>query len=184
MMSDRRSKWIECGMFGHPWGIKGQVTAFWMSGACPVEVGRGEVYTRETGGDYVPYVVLASRFHNSRSVVSISGIKNPNEAKALTNKKIYVPENSLPKLKKNEYYCYQILGLDVVLKNGKKLGKVVHIFPTGSNDVYEVKPHLEGRGTRDAGRETILIPAIRSVVKEIDVENGKMIIEPMEGMLS
>ncbi len=145
-----------------------------MSGACPVEVGRGEVYTLETGGGYVPHVVLSSRHHNGRFVVSIAGVEDPNEAKTLTNKKIYVPEDCLPKLKKNEYYSYQILGLDVFLKDGKKIGKIVHIFSTGSNDVYEIKPP---KG------ETILIPAIASVIKEIDVEKGRMIIEPMEGML-
>lgn len=174
-MSCRRSKWIECGKFGRPWGIKGQISVFWTGGACPVEVGRGEVYTLETGGDYVPYVVLSSRLHNGRSVVAISGVANPEEAKSFTNKKIYLPQDALPKLKENEYYGHQILGLDVFLKNGEKIGQIVHIFSTGSNDVYEVAPP---KG------ETILIPALKSVVKEIDVEKGTMVIEPMEGMLS
>jgi len=170
----RPSKWVECGVFGRPWGIKGQFVVFWESGACPVEVGRGEVWTREPGGGHVPHLVLASRFHNGRSVVSLEGVTNPNEAKLFTNKKIYLPEDVLPKLAKNEYYCYQILGLDVETTSGKKIGKVVKIFSTGSNDVYEVKPP---KG------ETILIPAIKSVVIEVDIEKGKLVIEPMKGML-
>lgn len=167
-----KGNWIECGRIGRPWGIKGQVNVFWNSGACPVGV--GWVYTHEPDGGYVPHVVLSSRLHNGRSVVALEGITNPNDAKRLTNKKIYVPEESLPQLNKNEYYCYQILELDVETTSGKKIGKVVKIFSTGSNDIYEVKPP---KG------ETILIPAIKSVIKKVDIEKNTMIIEPLEGML-
>lgn len=173
-MSDGRHKWVECGKFGRPWGLKGQITVFWTGGACPVKAGRGEVFTRDLNGDYVPHVVLAAREQGSRSVVSLEDVSDPNEAKTLTNKTVYVPEEVLPKLKKNEYYCYQILGLKVETAAGKYVGEIVKIFPTGSNDVYEVKPP---KGP------TILIPAIKDVIVKIDIENGKMIIEPMEGML-
>ena len=173
-MNARPKNWVLCGKFGRPWGVKGQILVFWNSGTCPVEVGRGAVYTRKTGGDYVPHVVLASREHNHRSVVSISGVTNPSEAKKFTNEKIYLPEDILPALKKDEYYSYQILGLEVFTTAGKRIGEIVKIFSTGSNDVYEVKPP---KG------ETVLIPAVKHVIMSIDLENGKMIIRLMEGML-
>lgn len=168
-------RWIECGKFGRPWGIKGQIAVFWTSGACPVEVGRGEVWTREPGSDYVPHLVLSSRSHNGRSVVSLEGIANPDEAKLFTNKNIYIPEEALRELAKGEYYCYQILGLDVETTAGRKIGKIVKIFSTGSNDVYEVKP---------PNGETVLIPAIKDVIVSIDLDKKLMTIEPMEGMFS
>ena len=166
--------WIECGKIGRPWGIKGQIVVFWMSGACPVEVGRGVVYTRGTDGDYVPHLVLASRENQNRSIVTLEGLKNPNDASALTHELLYIPEGELQSLSKGEFYCYQILGLKVETDGGKHLGEIVNIIPTGSNDVYEVKP-LKG--------PTILIPAIKSVIVKVDIENKKMIVRPMEGML-
>lgn len=141
---------------------------------CPVEFGRGEIYTREPNGEHVPLVVLSARQKGDRSIVSLAGVTDPNEAKKLTHKKIYIPKDSLPKLKKGEYYSYQLIGLDVVTEDGRAVGKVVKIFSTGSNDVYEVKP---------PNGDTILIPAVKHVVIEIDIENGKMVIRPMEGML-
>lgn len=141
---------------------------------CPVEFGRGEIYTREPNGEHVPLVVLSARQKGTRSIVTLSGITDPNEAKKLTHKKIYIRQSVLPELKKGEYYSYQIMGLDVVTVDGREIGKVVKIFSTGSNDVYEVKP---------PNGETILIPAIKHVVLEIDLEKGRMVIEPMEGML-
>ena len=141
---------------------------------CPVEFGRGEIYTREPNGEHVPLVVLSARQKGTRSIVSLSGITDPNDAKKLTHKRIYIPQDALPELKKGEYYSYQIMGLDVVTVDGREIGKVVKIFSTGSNDVYGVKPP---KG------DTILIPAVKHVVVSIDIENGKMVIEPMEGML-
>jgi len=167
-------KWIECGRVGRPWGIKGYLTVDWMSGACPVEAGRGEVFTRDADGQYVPHLVLSSRQKGHRFVVSFRGLQNPKDASVLTNKKLYIPEDALPNLSRGEFYCYQILGLQVITEDGKVVGEVVKIFSAGSNDIYEVKPK-EG--------QTILIPAINSVIVSIDIEKGRIIIRPMEGML-
>ena len=72
-----------------------------------------------------------------------------------------------------EYFWYELIGLDVYLVSGEYIGKIENILPTGSNDVYIV-----GKEEKE-----YLIPAIEDVVKEIDIERKKMIIEPLEGLL-
>jgi 16S rRNA processing protein RimM len=169
-------KWIECGLVGRPFGVKGQVSIFWKSGMCPVEVGRGRIYTRDADGGYIPHVVLAARQKGKRCIVTLDGVKDPDEAAKLRHEKVYVSADELPPAEENEFYCYQIVGLKVETEEGELIGKVVNVFPTGSNDVYEVE-------RRSKKKETVLLPAIDSVIISIDVKKGKMIVRPMKGML-
>ena len=169
-------KWIECGRVGRPWGVKGQVSVFWTSGMCPVEVGRGKVYTRQPDGGYIPHVILSARQKGERWIVALEDITSPEEAAGLRHKKLFVSKEELSALPQGEFYCYQIVGLNVETESGEVLGEVINVYSTGSNDVYEVKPK-SGKG------ETVLIPAIDSVIIKIDLEKKTMIIRPMEGML-
>jgi 16S rRNA processing protein RimM len=73
----------------------------------------------------------------------------------------------------DEYYAFQLIGLDVVTTEGKHVGRITDIMSTAGNDIYIV----EGEGGE------ILIPAIEDVVKSIDLEAGKMVIEAIEGLL-
>ena len=66
------------------------------------------------------------------------------------------------------------MGLDVWTSDGKRLGQVVGILPTGSNDVYVVR-----------GKEgEVLIPAIEDVVKSVELETGRITVELIEGLLA
>jgi 16S rRNA processing protein RimM len=75
--------------------------------------------------------------------------------------------------RKDEYFWHELIGLRVYLETGRYLGTVKDILPTAGNDIYVVQE----------GKEEFLIPAIHEVVKTIDLENGKMIISEMEGLL-
>ena len=68
-----------------------------------------------------------------------------------------------------EYYEWQIIGLEVVTGAGESLGQVAEILRTGANDVYVV-----------GGR---LIPAIADVIRSVDLDAGRIVIEPMPGLL-
>jgi 16S rRNA processing protein RimM len=84
-----------------------------------------------------------------------------------------IPERDLPATAPGEFYAYQLEGLDVVTSGGVRLGTVDHLIPTGSNEVLVV---------RDGGREH-LIPVIADVVRRIDLEDRRIVIEPIEGLL-
>lgn len=80
-------------------------------------------------------------------------------------------EEAVP-LSEDEYYIYQIVGLEVWTSEGGYLGRVLKVLFTGANEVYVV----EGE------RGEILVPAIEDVVKEVDLGGGRLIVEPLEGM--
>ena len=73
------------------------------------------------------------------------------------------------------YLYEEIIGLKVVTVDGRTLGRVSAIMKTGANDVYYVKP--------DDSEDEILIPAIKQVVKDIDLEARVLTIEPLPGLI-
>ena len=78
-------------------------------------------------------------------------------------------------LPSGHYYIDQIIGLDVLTEAGLNLGQVKNILKTGSNDVYVVDNNGNGR--------EILIPALKSVVKEINLQKSYILIELPAGLL-
>ena len=82
-------------------------------------------------------------------------------------------KNSLKKAGDEEFFWFELLGLRVYHENGTYLGRLTQIIPTPANDVYVVTK----------GKKEHLIPATLEVVRKIDLEKGRMIISPLEGML-
>lgn len=89
------------------------------------------------------------------------------EAHRLVGAELCVPESRLPPTAPDEFYWYQLIGLEVVNTEGQKLGTLEEIIETGSNDVYVVR----------RGKEEILIPAIEEVVREVDLQRRLMTVD-------
>jgi 16S rRNA processing protein RimM len=89
------------------------------------------------------------------------------DAHRLVGAKLCVSESRLPPLDSDEFYWYQLIGLEVVSTDGTKLGILEEIIETGSNDVYVVR----------LGGEEILVPATQEVVHEIDLQRRLMIVD-------
>jgi 16S rRNA processing protein RimM len=128
-----------------------------------------------SGETHTPLDVERARLQGGRgAILKIVGIDSREDAERLRGQMLYVPEADAVPLSKGTYFWHQIIGLRVRSLEGQDLGTVTEILQTGSNDVYVV---------RDGQRET-LIPAIKDVVKEIDLTAGVMTIEVVEGLLS
>lgn len=110
---------------------------------------------------------------NKYALVSFYGINDPETALKYRGAVLSVDKSLLPDLQKEEYYHDHIIGLTVYATEGNIIGKVSDIFETGSNDVYVVK---------GSGKE-YLIPAIHDVIKKINLEEGRIIIQVLEGLL-
>lgn len=104
-------------------------------------------------------------------------VTSRNEAEALVGNGIYVLKSSLPPLEENTYYWHDLIGMVVVTTQGENLGCIEQIIPTGANDVYVVRSEAA-----EASSKEILIPAISSVVIEIDTERNRMAVELPEGL--
>ncbi len=106
-------------------------------------------------------------------ILTFKEIRDRNTAEKLVGKEITLPENHLPKLDSNEYYYYQLIGMEVKTREGEYIGVIKNIIETGANDVYVVE--YEER--------EVLIPALEDVVINVDLENNIMTVDLPEGLM-
>lgn len=100
--------------------------------------------------------------------VSLEGIDTVEKAEALRGKLITANRNDLPKLPDGKYYIVDMIGLDVVV-SGEVVGEVCDVLQYGSADVYVVKN----------GANSFSFPAISGLVKQIDLDLGKIVLDDM-----
>lgn len=119
------------------------------------------------------YKVTSARAHPRGVLLRLEGVTIPEDVESMRGEYIHIPAEEAAPLPEGAYYHYQLLGMRVETAQGEVLGELVAIMPLQSNDVYVV------RGERGE----VLLPAITDVVKEIDTEASKMVIEPVPGLL-
>jgi 16S rRNA processing protein RimM len=132
----------------------------------------GAVFLRPASGETHEFRVTSVNSHKNGLLMRLKNLSSKEEAEEYKGADILIHKDTLVR-EEDEYFWYELLGLKVYLESGDYLGNVSHIIFTGSNDVYVVRE----------GEKEIFIPATHEVVKEIDLENEKMIISAMEGLL-
>lgn len=115
-----------------------------------------------------------SPYKGDTILVKLKGIDDATTAEKLRAADLFIPVSQLAKLPPDSYYQHDIIGLRVFTLDNTLLGTIVDIIETGSNDVYVVKM---GDGTQQ------LIPAIKDVIKQIDLIRHNMHIDPIPGLL-
>ncbi len=110
---------------------------------------------------------------SGKFLIGFRGVDHIDQAQPLVGSEICLRRDQLPEPEEDEYYWCDLIGLEVATVEGMALGVLEEIFEAGSSDIYVV---------RDAGRE-YLIPAIADVIHSVDLEMGRMLITPLEGLL-
>jgi len=117
--------------------------------------------------------VQASRMHQDVWLLKLEDVDTRDAAETLRGAFISVQVEDLPDLDDEGYYIHELLGLRVVATDGLELGELVEVLMTGANDVYVVK---------GGGRE-VLLPAIPSVILQVDLDAGVMTVSVPDGLL-
>lgn len=125
------------------------------------------------GEQYKSMTLASARPHQKGMLVKFKGIETPEEAGQYRNQWVYVRAKDAPRLPEGQVYQHQLFGFQVVDENDHLLGELVEILETGANNVYVVKD--------ETGRE-LLLPAIPSVVLNIDPERRVMRVHVLEGL--
>ncbi len=120
------------------------------------------------------YKLVGYRPFREYVLLKFDGINDLTAAEGLGRGLIYIPRSERPLLPVGRYYLDEIEGLNVLTSAGEKLGTIIEIYATGSNDVYCVQ--------RASGKQ-ILIPALKSVIQKIDLEQGTMVVDLPPGLL-
>jgi 16S rRNA processing protein RimM len=146
-------------------GVKGEVVMDALTDFPErIQVGN-EVFV---GKKYNPYIIESIRQTNKNFLIKFEGFSNCEQATVLRNQLVYIRTEHASILPEGEFYQYKIIGMKVMDEEDTFLGEISEIIMTGANDVYVVKP--------ENGPE-ILIPAIKSVVLDINPEKQKMTVK-------
>lgn len=105
-------------------------------------------------------------------ILQLQGLESESSAKKLLGEVLTVPESEAAELPEGEYFHHQIVGMKVKTEQGEDLGCVSEILETGSNDVYVIF----------GGSGEILIPALASVIREIRLSDGVMVVSLPDGL--
>lgn len=130
------------------------------------------------GGEARTLEVQGARRHGRFVAIKFAGIDSISEAERLRDFLLEVAEGDLVRLQPGHYYFHEIEGLDVVATSGRRIGKVKQIHRGTANDIYEVETDV----VRGGRAKTILVPAVRDIVKNIDLERGEITIDLVPGM--
>ncbi len=158
--------------------IIGEVLSAWgLRGAVRIRPLTDFMERFKPGADFLientAYTVESCHENKGNLILKLKDIDTPEDAEKLFHKNLEIPASRLMPLPEGVYYHFQIIGLEVVTTGGQSLGRIERVLDTGSNDVYVIR----------SGKKEILIPAIKDVVKEVDLEKGSMTIEAIEGLL-
>ncbi len=120
-----------------------------------------------------PMTIDSTEWRKGKAVIKLRTIDSVEQAERLRGQLVEIPGSQLHPLPEGQYYHFQLIGLEVWTTQGELLGNITEILSAQSNDIYVVS---------GAGGE-ILIPAIEDVVESIDLGQGRMLIEPVAGLL-
>lgn len=122
------------------------------------------------------FAIKWAKPHGKFILLSFKGIEDRNTAETLIGAELFIERTALPELEEGVYYWADIIGLSVFTTDNQYIGRVESIMATGSNDVYVVKD------TNKENNNETLIPAIESVVLEIDFEHKRIRVNLPEGL--
>ncbi|OUR82490.1 ribosome maturation factor RimM [Cycloclasticus sp. 46_120_T64] len=160
------SSWLKLGKISGVFGVKGWLKIY------------ANTDKKEDILSYQPWYVernkvrqavklKAGKPHGKTVIALFEGIDDRNEAELWVGCDIYMSVEQLPKLRKNEYYWSDLIGLKVVSINGDDFGTIDHMLETGANDVIVAK----------GDRERLIPFVFEQVVKSVDLDGGTMLVD-------
>ena len=170
-MDAANPQYLVIGQVLKPWGYRGDIKVQILTDFPKRLTKLKTVYL---GTDARAIQVERARLHSGFATLKLAGYDTPEAAAKLRGQVVQIPASEAAPLPKGQYFQHQIIGLAVLTTEGEPLGTIKEIIETGANDVYVV----QGAGPRE-----ILLPAIADVVQEIDLENHRMIVKLLPGLI-
>lgn len=161
-------EYIEFGKIVNTHGIKGEVKIYSYTDNPSNILKLKKVYIENN-----EYQVERIRLASNMFILKLKGIDRIEDTESIKNKEIFREVLNKEKESTDEFFVRDLIGLDVVNEEENKIGILSDIINTGANDIYVVK--------REAQKE-LLLPAIKQVVKNIDIKNKKIVVKIMEGL--
>ncbi len=163
---------FQVGVISSTHGIRGEVKVFPTTDNVK-RFKKGITLILDKGKEERQLIVEGVKFFKQFVILKFEGIDNINDIEKYKSKSLYVTRENAIKLKKNEYFIADLIGVQVWEDNGDFLGELKDVIETGANDVYVIK--------QENGKD-ILLPAIKECILSVEIEEKKMTVHVMEGL--
>ena len=164
---------LQVGIITSTHGVRGEVKVYPTTDD-PRRFRRLKEVVLDTGREKLNLEIEGVKFFKQFVILKFKGLDNMNDIEKYRQKSLYVTRKNAVRLQRDEYFIADLIGLKVQDEDGKELGTVKDVIETGANDVYEVEM-ADGR--------SLLLPAIKQCILNVDVENGMMQVHVLEGLL-
>ena len=164
---------LQVGIITSTHGVRGEVKVYPTTDD-PRRFRRLKEVVLDTGKEKMNLEIEGVKFFKQFVILKFKGLDNINDIEKYRQKSLYVTRKNAVRLQRDEYFIADLIGLKVQDEDGKELGTVKDVIETGANDVYEVEM---------ADGKSLLLPAIKQCILNVDVENGTMQVHVLEGLL-
>ena len=164
---------LQVGIIASTHGVRGEVKVYPTTDD-PRRFRRLKEVVLDTGKEKMNLEIEGVKFFKQFVILKFKGLDNINDIEKYRQKSLYVTRKNAVRLQRDAYFIADLIGLKVQDEDGKELGTVKDVIETGANDVYEVEM---------ADGKSLLLPAIKQCILNVDVENGTMQVHVLEGLL-
>ncbi|UJF14922.1 ribosome maturation factor RimM [Jeotgalibaca sp. MA1X17-3] len=167
-------KYFDVGKIVNTQGLKGEVRVISFTDFAEKRYEKGNsLMLFQDQKSPIELTIKSHRKHKNFDLLMFEGFHNINQVEPFKGGTLRVSADEQHELEEMEYYYHEIIGLSVISDQDEELGKIKEILPLGSNDVWVVTKK---------GQKDLLIPYIKDVVKEVDLESGMVRVTLLEGM--
>ncbi len=165
---------IHFGRVSKTHGLSGEVRIFPFSRKLENLSKLERIFIQKKGEEKpLEFKIVRRRLEKHSAIVELEGIKSVDAAEELQGCIVLVEASDLPETEENEYYWFQLIGLRVYTTEDKYVGKVEDLIERASQSLLVVKKDRKDR----------LIPMINTIVREINLEDSRIVIFPLKGLL-
>jgi 16S rRNA processing protein RimM len=171
--SEEESEFLLVGRIVKPHGLRGEVLVRVLSDNPDRFAAGSELLWGPDPESAEPIAIISSRDHKGALLVYFKGINSLEEAEPLRDRMLFVDASEIGELDDEDaFWEHEVIGLDVVHVNGTVLGKVADVLARPAQDLWSV----------DTGSGEVLFPAAKELVVLVDLDAGKVVIDPPEGL--
>ena len=164
---------MEIGQIVNTYGIKGFVKVVPFTDNINRFEELDEVYLQTKNG-LETFGIEEVKYTKNTVLLKLKGIDDINVAEKYRNCYVKIDRKNAVELPEDTYFIVDLLDCEVHTEEGEILGSIIDVYPTGSNDIYVVK--------NEKGKQ-VLLPAISQVIKQVDIENKKIIVHLLDGLI-
>jgi len=166
-------KLLQVGVISSTHGVRGEVKVFPTTDDAK-RFKKLKNVILDTGREHLPLEIESVKFFKNLVILKFKGYDNINDIEKYKGKSLLVDRENAVRLRRDEYFIADMIGMHVFTEDGEEFGTLKDVLETGANDVYIIDSPKYGE---------VLIPAIKQCILSVDVEEEKMVIHLMEGLV-